>query len=72
MFKERSTVAQRPIISNHQSFFNLMLCLLIQDNNLIIRNTFFAHLKTVALIKEAIKVAFFRLVESLVHHELWV
>jgi hypothetical protein len=31
-----------------------------------------AHLKTVVLIKEAIKLAFFRLVEYLKHHHLRV
>jgi hypothetical protein len=32
----------------------------------------FAQLKTFVLIKEAIKLAFFRLVEYLEHHHLWV
>ena len=31
-----------------------------------------AHLKTVVLIKEAIKLTFFRLVEYLEHQHLWV
>jgi hypothetical protein len=31
-----------------------------------------AQVKTVVLIKEAIKLAFFKLVEYLEHHHLWV